>query len=565
MKITALCLNDFLSHKETVMQFSGQNPILVVGENGVGKSTLVKDSVTWALFGKSRSGSDNLIREGQDMAQVLIEFSVGGKSYRVIRTRYRNSNSELNLQTGDGKELTGATIAETQQKIEKLLGLTYDMFVITSCIEQGKFDSFSKLTPTEAKSALIQILQLGIYDKFFRDAKAKADSIEQQLLKISDRREAIAEILSKNSDDSVMSKVNLDELNKEILLWRTELYTKESFCDSSKQIFTKLEKDKVRIEEQINQIVFEIDREERQYAVIESSNLCPTCGSQFHTEIKAQTLSHRAQETEIKRIEKCALIVERESIQSQLLNTDEHTRKFEVEIADINTKLSELGTRKTEIETRKAVGGEAKILAELEQKDLDQQSYEYQIDKRIYEVLKETFDKGGIPSRIIASTVAEIEVEANKILSLLSSGKMRVALVTQKTLKSSDRIAETLEIHVKYLTNKGLSGKLYYDRLYDLLSGGEKFRVDLALRIALSSILSRRNGYRCETLIIDEGLGSLDDIGKEKFIELTKLVSDQFKLVIIVTHTDVKERYDNVIEVVKRDGISEVKLLEAKI
>src|SRR3972149_3722559 len=122
MKINQIRLQNFLSHRDTIFDISSINPVVIVGKNGAGKSSLVKDSVTWALFGRARGNGDELITEGESIAIVRVDFVLENELYRVERVRDRGKKSVLNL-TRIGRnrqscQLNGATIAETQKKIE---------------------------------------------------------------------------------------------------------------------------------------------------------------------------------------------------------------------------------------------------------------------------------------------------------------------------------------------------------------------------------------------------------------------------------------------------------------
>jgi exonuclease SbcC len=86
-----------------------------------------------------------------------------------------------------------------------------------------------------------------------------------------------------------------------------------------------------------------------------------------------------------------------------------------------------------------------------------------------------------------------------------------------------------------------------------MYSGGEAFRVDFALRIALSRLLAQRAGTRLETLVIDEGFGSQDQEGRDRLVEAIKSVEDEFAMILVITHLDdLKERFPVRIDVQKR-------------
>jgi len=129
---------------------------------------------------------------------------------------------------------------------------------------------------------------------------------------------------------------------------------------------------------------------------------------------------------------------------------------------------------------------------------------------------------------IVSNLIKEIQVSANDILARLSDGQLSV------------RIEKPWSILVDGLT---------FGQKYDMLSSGQKFRVDLSLRVALSSVSAARSKISCKTLIIDEGLGSLDPVGRKDFMKVIDSLSNRFHRIIVITHTDISESAQNLIEV----------------
>lgn len=149
-------------------------------------------------------------------------------------------------------------------------------------------------------------------------------------------------------------------------------------------------------------------------------------------------------------------------------------------------------------------------------------------EKTIYEELQLAFGKKGVQAMIIESALPELEEEANRLLSRMTDGRMHLRFETQRTTKKGEP-TETLEIKI--------SDELGA-RSYELYSGGEAFRVNFAIRIALSKLLARRAGARLETLIIDEGFGTQDTIGRERLIEAINSIQDDFALILVITHIE---------------------------
>ncbi|OQA43249.1 MAG: Nuclease SbcCD subunit C [Chloroflexi bacterium ADurb.Bin325] len=167
----------------------------------------------------------------------------------------------------------------------------------------------------------------------------------------------------------------------------------------------------------------------------------------------------------------------------------------------------------------------------------------------LYTELREAFGKKGLQAMIIESAIPEIEAEANRLLNCMSDGRMSVRLETQRE-KVTGGMAETLDIFIADEVGQ---------RSYDLYSGGEAFRANLALRIAISKLLARRAGAQLQTLIIDEGFGSQDAQGLALVIEAINSIKDDFERVIIITHIDeLKDMFPARIDVLKTAAGSRV-------
>ncbi len=164
-----------------------------------------------------------------------------------------------------------------------------------------------------------------------------------------------------------------------------------------------------------------------------------------------------------------------------------------------------------------------------------------------YKQLERAFGKDGVPALLIEQALPQIETKANEILDRLTLGDMSVRFVTQAKYKDQTRddLRETLEIQIS--DTAGI-------RDYEMFSGGEAFRINFAIRLALSEILAQRAGARLQTLVIDEGFGSQDAQGRQRLIEAIGLVRQDFAKILVITHIDeLKEKFPNRIEVEKTD------------
>jgi exonuclease SbcC len=159
--------------------------------------------------------------------------------------------------------------------------------------------------------------------------------------------------------------------------------------------------------------------------------------------------------------------------------------------------------------------------------------------------LERAFSKDGIPALLIDQALPEIEAQANDILARLTVQGMSVNFATQKDYKDKNRDdkRETLDIIINDSAGP---------REYELFSGGEAFRVNFAIRLALSRVLAQRSGARLQTLIIDEGFGSQDADGRQRLIQAINLVQSDFEKVLVITHLEeLKDHFPARIEVEK--------------
>jgi exonuclease SbcC len=136
----------------------------------------------------------------------------------------------------------------------------------------------------------------------------------------------------------------------------------------------------------------------------------------------------------------------------------------------------------------------------------------------------------------------EIETEANRLLARMTDNRMHVKFETQKETKKGT-VQETLDITIADELGT---------RAYEMFSGGEAFRINFAIRIALSRLLARRAGAPLPTLIVDEGFGTQDSTGLEKLKEAITSIQDDFDKILVITHLeDLKDAFPVRIDVVK--------------
>ncbi|MCL0094575.1 SMC family ATPase [Dehalococcoidales bacterium] len=203
-----------------------------------------------------------------------------------------------------------------------------------------------------------------------------------------------------------------------------------------------------------------------------------------------------------------------------------------------------VGQQKQAEETMWKVKAKLQRCSELEVKKKEKERLLAQASKqeKIYKDLAQAFGKKGIPALLIEMALPEIETEANKLLGRMTDNRMHVKIETQRETKKGD-LLETLDINISDELGR---------RNYEMYSGGEAFRINFAIRIALSKLLARRAGAPLPTLVIDEGFGTQDSTGIEKFKEAINSIQDDFDKIIVITHVEeLRDAFPTRIDVIK--------------
>lgn len=585
--------------------------------NGSGK-TSAGEILAWVLYGESsKTKSPDKVVNLQEGKDCVGEASWDG--YKVIRyRRHHKYKNDLQFYI-DGEERTAKDNKTTQELINKALGLNYHSFVHSVYFRQATLTAFASASDAEQKAIIEDILALNILSEAQKLAKEKVLVYQVQFDQINKKR---GEFYIKYSEkQAYLNKLHLMSNNfeiarqKDIESYQQQILKLENNQETPDFDFVEAEKLVILAEQQLSNLTDIDDKNktinsnilnlqirlsnlekseanylqrisfaETQLKSINDSSFCPTCKQPLqdksHIEKKKMELTE-----EVVKNNALLLKVREEipGIKTALVNAQEKL----FELADSLKKRSHLQQTCNQLKTKIAeeriklqryLGLQQQIeqinqaintiknkenphlnvieeeknnvtVLDKQLKDVDKELHAIKSDMVYYEYWKDGFSNSRLPSYIMESITPVLNERTNHYLQFLTGGAFQVDISTQTKLKSGE-IREKFAVNV--ITDTGTD--------YDLSSGGERKRIDIAILLALSDLVQTRANKPLQLLIMDECTENLDAVGCEKVLELLHVLAKEKGSVFYITQDDnMKTLFPTVVTVVKENGISTIK------
>jgi len=445
-----------------------------------------------------------------------------------------------------------------------------------------------------------------------QEIKKSLDERRSELIKVKDELVTIQKILNNRETKrkEAISKIDLQiqELqtkNESLQKQNLELQSKKDTCPTCKQPINE-EKNKAIITDNVRQID-KNEKEIEQFTQITKKYQEVVLPEAKLAKQKEQTIKDLEEKTKdyfeiVKKIESLQSFSEKftklaqaitgvKTHQNSLLDLQKiykvredqiikneaelkNLAAFEQELLKIKEELTaqeqikeELSQKALELSSRvgeaKQLVSRAEQLSKLNESKLLEKS-KLTEEKQMFEELALAFGKKGIQAMIIEQAIPEIEDETNRLLDKLTEGRMKIKLETQKETKTKVLLSEGEKGHAIVETLEIIISDEMGQRPYELYSGGETFRVNFAIRLAISKLLTHRAGAKLQFLVIDEGFGTQDAPGRARLVEVLDTIKDDFEKIIVITHIEeLKEEFPVRIEVSKNSGGSNFEVVGA--
>ena len=532
----------------------------ILGYNGAGKSSipLILEEV---LFNKNSKGikkADIPNRELQNGYSISLTFSKEADEYEI--DLQRKSNLKVKF-IKNGEDIGSHTATNTYKTIQEVLGVDFKTF--TQVVYQHPNASLNFLTATDAnrKKFLIDLLGLEKYVNLFEVFKEASRGVEQEYAQLEGRISTVEKWLENNklTDTTPRELVNLPKISDEDEEALSSLMAEiKNISSTNRQISQNNQYKSMLKEINIQEIQaieasqhISYDELQSQLGAIAGSigsgqkiikkmenleNVCPTCEQSVTEDFKKKHISEEEEKVKIEQDKHTNIQKKIKEIQENNENFAIKTRKqkeweelyrsvdstlptvlvdeevLKVRITNIRntiaTQKNEIDVLQRENEARSAYNAKIEVITEQTaefEKQLEEVVSRYNvlgIKKGNLEILKKAFSTNGLIAYKIENLVKELEELTSEYLAELSDGRFTLNFAVNND-----------KLNVEITDNGNVVDIL-------ALSSGELARVNTATLLAIRKLMSSLSSSRINVLFLDEVMTVLDEVGKEKLVEV---------------------------------------------
>ena len=535
--------------------------------NGTGKTTII-NALSYSLYGLALYNikKDNLINKtnGKHMV-VTVEFEKDGVEYRVERGRsprffrfyvqnQQSGDEATDEQQGEGRE--------TQKVIDRLLGMSHDMFKHIVALNTYT-EPFLSMKNNDQRDIIEQLLGITMLtekaERLKEQQKTVRDSIKEEEIKISAVKEAnerfeksIADMerrqrmwIKKRNDDivdiekeiSVMELLDIDQevaKHSELEDWNTN----NNKLTETQRWLDNIVRESKKYDKTVNKLEKEIE--------LLKDHKCHACGQDLHDDSQEQILRNKEEQLGEAR--------------SNLLDNQAQQKEHNDVIANIGTlgqmPVTHYNTLAEALQHQNTL---TTLRAEVTKLQDTVDPYGEQIDQMRNEGLQEV-------NWDTMNELVKVREHQDFLYKLLTNKDsfVRKRIIEQNLIFLNNRLGY-------YINQLGLPHDVMFqpdlevsiqqlgqDLDFDNLSRGERNRLILSLSWAFRDVFESMN-HPINFMAIDELIDSgMDSAGVDNALGvLKKTERERNKNILLISHKEeLVGRVNNVLQVTKENGFT---------
>lgn len=542
---------------------------LVTGTNGSGKSAIICDSVTFALFGKSYRGINkpNLINTiNKKDCLIRIWFKSGNKKYLIERGI---KPSVFNIYENGKKHDNNASVHDQQKFLEKnILKCNFRSFCQTCLLGTANYKPFMRLSAGARRDVIETLLDISVFSDMNKILKSKISDWRDEI-KDLDAEIAVAQkgynmqrrfyndIRNSSSDKILQKKKELKPIRQMVEEKNAEKKKLEKKfleihnADIESDI-NDIHEEIIDLEKTISSLQVDLRNATNQLKFFENKSECPKCKQHIgddHKHLHIEELEENEKKLE-KEIEQKndALKKNRDRLEKKKKHRDEQLT-FEKKIDSLDKEMKSLvdqgkklakeinemksaDVTKLEDEKRKLIEHETNLNVN------DKKKKQLLKKKEIYSLALKLLKDTGIKSSIIKQYLPVLNTRVNHYLNLLNFN---------------------VKFSLDESFNETLKARYKNEFSYANFSMGERQRLDLAITFAWRDVARMKNSVNTNLLIFDEIFdSSLDEQGTDDLMTILNEFDAKNNIFIISHKNGLEDKFRSSIRFEKVSGFSKI-------
>lgn len=553
MNVTSILMRAFMAHADTLVQLPERGLVLVTGENGSGKSSLV-EAVATAGWGKTLRGTSPWSGKGK--------VEVSAPAVDMART-YNGRSKKLDWCLAEGEPSKFETTTAAQEALEAVIG-PYDVWRRTHVFSSQDASHFTMATDAERKRLLETLFGLDKFDPALAACRSDRKAAESKLREASSLLEQLksqrSSAMQRLSDaravlGTIEAPLDVSEAQKR----RVEL---GSMLANARDDSTTLSTESRDLDRAVSIFVATHKEAKRRQAALGEGD-CDKCGQPIPQALVDELTGAAASAG-------AATEKARATADARAQEVSSEYEEIQGEVDDLRAKMAALdeqvraadAARKQRTAAEQSVDRAETALDGLDDRidNGEDKVAELRVGLDVLRATEEVLGTRGVRAHVLGSALGGLEEAANAWLARIvgltpyegpvGGGAADVEdvdgpLVDGDADEVEAMLGGSIFLRLRPYTEKktgGASAAISMEILgaggghgYKGASGGERRRIDVALLMALAEVASAAHGQSGGTLFFDEVMDSLDAEGVDRVATVMQELAQE-RTVVVISH-----------------------------
>ena len=549
------------------LELNKYKTMLVVGQNGAGKSTML-DALSFALFGKAhRNISKPQLLNSINNKNCVVEvtFDAHGSEFKIIRGIKPNTFEIWQ----NGTMINQSSHAKEYQKIleQNILKLNHKSFHQIVVLGSSSFIPFMQLSAQNRRDVIEDLLDINVFSKMNSILKEKTSLLKDQIKDVTHQHAVTSTKIDAQKkyikDVKAINKEQREEKLKLISDFQHEIKTlhgkNKELSDTIQSQLPNADVERGQREAKIKELETyktkfntEAKKLVKDIQFFENNDICPTCDQTITEETKeAHVLEGKGRAKEL---------------QAGISKADEGLREAQEALSSALLIIEECRAHQSDLSANNQSISQFQSSIDRTQEEIGKLDSNVDMDQAVEELEDLVFTGNNLIEERLALNE---QLNYNTVMStMLKDTGIKTKIVKQYLPvinKMCNQYLDILDFYVSFNLDESFQETIrsrFRDNFsYDSFSEGEKQRIDLALLFTWRMIAKMKNSVATNLLILDETFdSSLDHEGVDNLMKIMYTLGDDTNIFVISHKRELlDDKFPNKLEIIKDKNFSRIK------